>query len=73
MGMDHKHRQGASFDPETVEILKTVLEDAWASLVPAQQALTTKSDMAARILEAAADGELDPAKLRTTALIFSIR
>jgi hypothetical protein len=73
MGLDHNHRQGRLFDPETVEVLKTVLEDAWASLVPTEQARTSKSEMAARILEAAADGERDPAKLRTMALVFSIR
>jgi hypothetical protein len=72
MGLGHTNRKGGSFDPETVAILKIVLDDAWTSLVPAQQARTSKSDMAVRILEAAANGERDPAKLRMTALIFSI-
>jgi hypothetical protein len=72
MGMNHTIHEGGSFDPETVEVLKTVLDDAWASLVPAQQARTSKSEMAVRILQAAAKGERDPAKLRMTALVFSI-
>jgi hypothetical protein len=72
MGTNYTNHEGGSFDPETVEILKTVPEDAWASLVPAQQAQTSKSDMAVRILQAAASGERDPGKLRTTALIIPI-
>jgi hypothetical protein len=72
MGMGHTNRDGGSFDPDTVEVLKTVLDNAWASLVPAQQARTSKSEMAVRILQAAASGERDPAKLRTTALIFPV-
>jgi hypothetical protein len=64
--------KGAYFDPDTVQILKTVLDEAWASLVPDQQALTTRSEMAGRILDAAARGERDPVKLKTAALIFGV-
>jgi hypothetical protein len=59
----------ACYDPETVQVMKAVLDDAWASLVPVQQARITKSDMACRILEAVADGERDPVRLRACALI----
>jgi hypothetical protein len=69
----NKDQTGGSYDPETVEVMRAVLDEAWASLVPSQQAHTTKSEMASRILQAVADGERDPAKLRTTALIFSVR
>ena len=73
MGTVHTIRDGGSFDPETVEVLKTVLDDAWASLVPAQQARTSKSEMAVRILhKPRRAASATPAKLRTTALIFPI-
>jgi hypothetical protein len=65
-------REGACFDPATIEVMKAVLEDAWASIPPAQQARTTKSEMATRILAAAARGERDPSKLKTTATIYLI-
>jgi hypothetical protein len=53
---------------ETVEILRAVLDEAWASLTPTQQMSTRRSDMAAAILHAAAQGERDPLKLKDTAL-----
>jgi hypothetical protein len=65
-------RQGAFYDPETVNVLKTALDDAWNSLVPAQQAQIAKSDMARRILKAASQGERDPVRLRATALIHQV-
>ena len=72
MAQTDKKRDSAFYDPETVLVLKDALEEAWASLLPAQQARTTKSDMAARILAAAASGERDPSRLKTTALIYPI-
>ena len=61
----------ASFDPETVGLLKEALDGAWSRLSPHQQALTSRSVLAKRILRAAADGERDPVRLQTRAL-FSI-
>jgi hypothetical protein len=58
---------GAVFDPETIELLRASLDDAWAKLTPRQQAVTSKSALAARILEAAAEGERDPAMLQLRA------
>jgi hypothetical protein len=58
-----------SFDPETIQTLKTALDEAWASLVPAQQAMTPRSLLAERILKVAAGGERDPIRLRASALI----
>jgi hypothetical protein len=65
-------REGGSFDPETVQILQDALDEAWASLVPAQQTPATKSEMAKRILAAADEGERDPAKLKSLALINAL-
>lgn len=63
---------GASYDPETLEILKSALDEAWSSLSPTQQAETTKSTLASRILKAAAKGERDPIRLRAHALIGAV-
>jgi hypothetical protein len=58
----------ACFDPETIAVLKAVLEDSWATLRPDQQRAILKTDLAQRILAAAADGERDPIRLREHAL-----
>ena len=63
---------GACYDPETIGILKSALDAAWVSLLPSQQAQTTKSALAGRILQAAADGERDPLRLRARALIGAV-
>ena len=52
---------------ETVEFLRMVLDEAWASLTPSQRMSTSRSDVAATILKAAADGERNPDKLREIA------
>ena len=63
----------ACFDPETIAVLKAVLEDSWASLRADQQRTTLKTDLAQRILAAAADGERDAIRLREQALgTFSV-
>jgi len=48
--------------------MKAVLEESWASLQPDQQRNFVKSDLAQRILAAAAHGERDPLRLREQAL-----
>ena len=60
--------EGGSFDPETIKLLKAALDQAWLSLSPRQQAHTTKSYLAQRILKIAAQGERDPVRLRSCAL-----
>ena len=62
----------ACYDPETIQILKAVLEESWASLKPDQQQHFVKSDLAQRILAAAAHGERDPIRLREQALATSV-
>ena len=64
-----KTRQGGSFDPETIALLRTVLDQAWVNLLPEQQSRTSKSDLAVRILLLAAQGERDPVRLRTLAVL----
>jgi hypothetical protein len=58
--------QGA-FDPETITLLREVLDAAWDALPAEQRARTTKSRMALCLLELAARGERDPIRLRSRA------
>jgi hypothetical protein len=59
---------GGAFDPETIDLLRSVLDEAWESLRPEQQAQRSKSLLAAIILKLAATGERDPIRLRTLAV-----
>lgn len=61
-----------AFDPETITLMRTALEEAWASLPQAQQARTSQTLLAERILWAAKRGERDPVRLRASALIGPI-
>jgi hypothetical protein len=60
---------GVVFDPETINLIQTVLEDAWSSLPPERQACVSRTRMAERVLSAAAHGERDPIRLRARTLI----
>jgi hypothetical protein len=60
--------QGGAFDPETIELLRNILEEAWGSLWPEEQVQSSRSLIAERILKMAATGERDPMRLRTRAL-----
>ena len=53
----------AYFDLETVALLREILDDAWASLRPEQQATMLKTTLAERILNLAARGERDREQL----------
>jgi hypothetical protein len=55
------------FDPDTIALLRITLDRAWAGLPPGQQASTSRSLLAERILKAAAQGERDPDRLRARA------
>jgi hypothetical protein len=59
---------GASYDPETLDLLRRVLDEIWISFSLEEQRRVVKSEIAARLLKAATDGELDPARLRARAL-----
>jgi hypothetical protein len=50
-------------------LMRSVLDAAWNSLSPAQQARTSKSHVAERMLRLAARGERDPARLRLRAVV----
>lgn len=58
----------AHYDPETLIILRKVLDEAWAVLPDGLRSHTVKSEMAQRILKHAAGGVRDPVKLRACAL-----
>ena len=55
-------------DLKTVRIVKEVLDDAWYSLGPEQQAMMSKTVLAERILMSAAKGERDRKRLLDAAL-----
>jgi hypothetical protein len=57
------------YDPETVEMMRKVLEDAWAALPESRRSTIPKTELAERILAAAATGERDPERLRMRALM----
>jgi hypothetical protein len=59
---------GHAYDPETIDLLRAVLEETWAKLSPQQQDEFPRSRIAERLLNAAADGERDPDALRLRAL-----
>ncbi|MET0723839.1 MAG: hypothetical protein ABWY64_23850 [Tardiphaga sp.] len=61
-------KQPKSFDPETVTLLREILDGAWASLPPEQQATMQKTALAERMLKSVAQGERDPERLRDAAL-----
>jgi hypothetical protein len=60
---------GAVFQPELIELMKAVLDDATATLPEAKRTSAMKADIACHILECAAKGERDPAALKTAALL----
>jgi hypothetical protein len=61
--------RGAVFQPELIELMKTVLDDATATLPEAKRTSAVKAEIASHILACAARGERDRAALRTAALI----
>ena len=58
----------AHYDPETLVLLRKVLDKAWAVLPDGSKSETIRSEMAQHILKQAADGILDPVRLRASAL-----
>lgn len=61
-------RGGVQFAPDEIELLRQVLEDAWAALNSKEQAQIAKSELAEHILKLAASGERDPRELCDFAL-----
>jgi hypothetical protein len=63
-----KAAEGGSFDPETIELMRTALDEAWMALPPDTRAGLSKAFLAEGILRAAAQGERNPVRLRACAL-----
>ena len=63
-----KMRTAMYFDRETVALLRTTLDRAWARLPSSEQARTSRSVLAERILKAASQGERDADGLPARAL-----
>jgi hypothetical protein len=58
----------SAYDPETLNIMRDALDQAWALLPEDSRNKHLKIDMADRVLRKAALGERDPARLRIAAL-----
>ena len=58
----------AQYDPETLILLRQVLEDVWGALPDGSKSEALKSEIAQYILEQAAEGVRDPVRLRASAL-----
>jgi len=61
--------EGRHFSPETVKNMQVALDLAWTSLSPEQQAQSSKTMLATRVLDAAEAGERSPARLLMLALM----
>jgi len=59
---------GAVFQPEMIELMKSVLEEVAATLPEAKRTSTMKAEIASQILACAARGERNPAALRVAGL-----
>jgi hypothetical protein len=59
----------AHYDPETLILLRKVLDEAWAALPDGSKSETVKSEMAQHILKQAANGVRDPVRLLASALV----
>ena len=62
------NRMGAVFQPELVELMRSILDDATAMLPEAKRTSAMKAEIASHILECAAQGERNPVALKTAAL-----
>jgi hypothetical protein len=60
---------GAVFSPELIELMKSVLDDATATLPEAKRTSVMKAEIASHILACAAKGERDPVALKMAALL----
>jgi hypothetical protein len=60
---------GAVFQPELIELMRSVLEEAAATLPEAKRTSTMKAEIASQILACAARGERNPTALKMAALL----
>jgi hypothetical protein len=61
--------KGAVFQPELIELMKSVLDDATIMLPEAKRTSAMKAQIASHILACAAKGERDPLALKMAALL----
>jgi hypothetical protein len=61
--------RGAVYPPELIELMKAVLDSAAATLPEAKRTSAMKAEIASQILACAANGERNPATLKTGALL----
>ncbi len=59
---------GAVFPPDLIDLMKSVLDDAMASLSEARRTSAIKAEMACCILAAAGKGERNPDVLKALAI-----
>ena len=64
---------GAVFQPELIELMKAVLDDAAAMLPEAKRTSTIKVEIASKILACAAKGERDPIAMKAAALLTVVQ
>jgi hypothetical protein len=64
---------GAVFQPELIELMRAVLDDATAMLPGAKRTSSMKAEIASHILACAANGERNPLALKATALLWNVR
>ena len=64
--------KGAVFQPELIELMMSVLEEATATLPESKRTSVTKAEMASNILACAAKGERNPEVLKTRALLIVV-
>jgi hypothetical protein len=62
----------AHYDPETLNLLRKVLDEVWAALPDGSKSEAAKSEMAQHILKQAANGVRDPVRLRASALVSAV-
>jgi hypothetical protein len=58
-----------AFDPETITLLSAVFDEACLALPQGQHTPKMRSTLAERILRKAGEGERDPIRLRTYAMM----
>jgi hypothetical protein len=61
------------YDPATLELLRTVLDEAWDALPPRHKVQISKSHLAVSVLRNAANGERHAGRLRFRAIADVIR
>ena len=61
--------RGAAFQPELIELMKSVLDEAALTIPEPKRTSAMKAEIASHILACAAKGERDPAALKMAALL----